>query len=36
MDAFLPTDSMNNAFEMICCFFTVIAAFASYLFAMRF
>lgn len=25
----------NNAFELVCCFFTVIAVFVSYILAMR-
>jgi hypothetical protein len=36
MDFFVHAGSIDNAFEMVCCFFTAIAAFASYLFALRF
>ena len=34
MYAFLPADSLANAFEMVCYCFTVVAAVLSYLFVM--
>jgi hypothetical protein len=36
MEWLVSPESYQQAFEMVCCFFTMIAIFASYLFAMRF
>ena len=32
----VPADAMAGVFEMVCCFFTVLAAFVSYLLTLRF
>ena len=31
----IPADNYVHAFEVVCCFFTIIAAFASYISLMR-
>ena len=36
MHAIIPVENYALAFQMVCCFFTVLAAFASYVFTMRF
>ncbi len=36
MYPFVPGDAVIGAMEMVCCFFTILAAFASYLFSLRF
>ena len=35
MYAFMPTDSLASAFEMVCYCFTAVAAVLSYLFVLR-
>ncbi len=35
MEWLVSPESYQQAFEMVCCFFTMIAVFASYLFTMR-
>lgn len=35
MFSFVPDVSLANAFEIICCFFTIIVAFASYFLTVR-
>lgn len=35
MIPFVPDDSLANAFEIICCFFTVVVAFTSYFLTVR-
>lgn len=32
----IPADSYAQAFQMVCCFFTIIAIFTSYILTMRF
>ena len=36
MYSMLPADSLSGALEIICCFFTLTAAMASYLLTLRF
>jgi hypothetical protein len=36
MYSVIPAESYAQAFQMVCCFFTIIAAFASYILTMRF
>ena len=35
MYSIIPADSYVHAFEMVCCFFTILAVFASYILTMR-
>jgi hypothetical protein len=32
----IPADNYVQAFEMVCCFFTILAAFTSYVLTLRF
>ncbi len=36
MFTYLPGEAVAGAFEMVCCFFTVVVAFIGYLFTLRF
>lgn len=36
MYSMMPVENLANAFELISCFFTLLAVVASYLFTMRF
>ncbi len=36
MDALIPAGSLLGAFELVCCFFTVVAAFFGCVFGLRF
>ena len=35
MYSIIPADNYAQAFEMVCCFFTIVAVFASYILTMR-